>query len=200
MPRIEAPTVAEHHARQRRALLDAARALLAETGEAPSMAATGRRAGLARSSVYQYFASSEELLQAVVADVFPAWAEDVRRRVEAAPTPGEQVWAYVVANVDLFASSEQAVAQALSRVVDPQLLHGPMRTFHHQLQVPLRQALTRLGEPDVAEVAATIDAMIVSAARPGEADCRSEVASRDAALSRLRRLLGGYLGLPADGP
>ena len=29
MPRIAAPTVAEHHARQRRALLDAAQALLA---------------------------------------------------------------------------------------------------------------------------------------------------------------------------
>ena len=73
MPRIEAPRVAEHHARQRRALLDAAHALLAETGEAPSMAAVGRRAGLARSSVYQYFDSPGALLHAVVTDVFPTW-------------------------------------------------------------------------------------------------------------------------------
>ena len=53
MPRITAPTVAEHHAKQRRALLDAARDLLAETGAEPSMAAVARRAGLARSSIYQ---------------------------------------------------------------------------------------------------------------------------------------------------
>ena len=189
MPRIAAPTVAEHHARQRRVLLDAARALLAETGQAPSMAAVGRRAGLARSSVYQYFASPEALLEAVVADVFPEWATQVRERVVAACTPGERVWAYVEANVALFASAEQAVAQALTRVVDPQVLRGPMQEFHAQLQVPLREALADLGEPDVAAMAELIDAVIVHASRgPGPGDDT---------LPRLRRLLGGYLALGA---
>jgi AcrR family transcriptional regulator len=74
MPRITAATVAEHHTQQRRALLDAARAILASTGKAPTMSEVGRRAGLARSSVYQHFASPDELLEAIVADVFPDWA------------------------------------------------------------------------------------------------------------------------------
>lgn len=196
MPRITAPTVAEHHARQRRALLDAARALLAELGEVPSMAAVGRRAGLARSSVYQYFGSPEDLLHAVVADVFPDWAAQVQQRVRAASTPGEQVWAYVEANADLFASSEHAVAHVLSRVVDPQVLHGPMRQFHAQLQVPLREALAALGEPDVDAVAPVIDAMVLQAVRgaaPGDQDCTRPGDDRDRALRILRRMLGGYL-------
>lgn len=196
MPRITAPTVAEHHARQRRALLDAARALLAELGEAPSMAAVGRRAGLARSSVYQYFGSPEDLLHAVVADVFPDWAAQVQQRVRAAPTASEQVWAYVEANVDLFASSEHAVAHALSRVVDPQVLHGPMERFHAELQVPLREALAALGEPDVDAVAPLIDVMILQAVRgaaPGDPDCTVPGTERDRALRVLRRVLGGYL-------
>ena len=59
MPRIDAPTVAEHHAQRRAALLAAAEELLAEQGvEAVTPAAVGARAGLARSSVYQYFSSS----------------------------------------------------------------------------------------------------------------------------------------------
>jgi len=197
VPRIDAPTVAEHHDRQHRALLDAARALLAETGDAPSMAEVGRRAGLARSSVYQYFSSPEALLHGVVADVFPDWATQVRERVEATATPGGKVWAYIEANVDLFASSEQAVAAALTRVVDPSVLRGPMREFHAQLQVPLRDALTALGEPEVASMAETIDALIVQAAR-ADGDsvlCAGGDVQRAQVLSRLRRLIGGYLAL-----
>lgn len=197
MPRIDAPTVAEHHDRQRRALLDAARALLAETGEAPSMAAVARRAGLARSSVYQYFSAPEALLEAVVADVFPDWAGKVQQEVDAVGAPGQKVWAYVEANVALFASSEQAVAAALSRVVEPRVLQGPMQEFHAQLQVPLRDALSALGEPDVASMAETIDALIVQAARAdGDgALCAGGDVQREQVLARLRRLVGGYLGL-----
>jgi AcrR family transcriptional regulator len=199
VPRIDAPTVAEHHARQRRALLNAARALLAETGEAPSMTAVGRRAGLARTSVYQYFDSPEALLHAVVADVLPEWAQQVHRRVADAQSPGERVWAYVEANVALFASSEQAVAQALSRVVDPHVLRGPMQEFHAQLQVPLREALNDLGEPDVAIMSEMIDAIIVHASRAAsssDAVCGDGTVEREETLERLRRLIGGYLGLP----
>ncbi|MGW4501345.1 TetR/AcrR family transcriptional regulator [Micromonospora sp. NPDC004336] len=196
MPRIQAPSVAEHHARQRRALLDAARALLAESAQAPSMAAVGRRAGLARTSVYQYFTSADELLAAVVADVFPDWAGQVVARVAAAPTPATRVWAYVEANVDLFTSSEQAVARALTQVVEPRMLRGPMEEFHARLQVPLRQALADFGEPEPETIAELVDSLIVQASRAaGPADCTEAAGARDVTLARLRRLLGPYLGL-----
>lgn len=196
MPRINAATVAEHHDLQRRSLLKAARMLLAETGEAPTMGQVGERAGLARSSVYQYFASADELFTAVVADIFPDWAARVLDRVATAPTPGDRVWAYVEANIDLFASSEQAVAQALARIVDPQVLHPPMRTFHLQLQVPLRQALSDLGEPEPGEMGQYIDSLILQTSQElGESDLAERPVARTRTLARLRRLLAGYLQL-----
>lgn len=200
MPRIRAATVAEHHALQRRALLDAARALLAETGEVPAMGAVARRAGLARTSIYQYFDSADELLAAVVADVFPEWAERVRAHVASATDPGERVWRYVEVNLDLFAGSEQSVAQALVRVVDPRVLQGPMEEFHAQLEVPLREALVAFGEPEPEAVAQHIDALIVQATADleGATPARRRT-MKDRALARLRRLLGGYLGLPPAG-
>lgn len=197
MPRIQAPSVAEHHARQRRALLDAARTLLAETGRAPSMAAVGRRAGLARTSVYQYFPSAEQLLAAVVADVFPQWAGQVLARVAQAPTPATRVWAYVTAIVGLFTSPEQAVARTLARVVEPRILRGPMEAFHAQLRVPLRQALADLGEPEPEAMAQLIDSIIMEASSEGGAVDPTKAADvRNITLARLRRLLGPYLGLP----
>ncbi|MRK03023.1 MULTISPECIES: TetR/AcrR family transcriptional regulator [Aeromicrobium] len=196
MPRITAATVAEHRSQQRQAILDAARGVLAATGAAPTMSEVGRLTGLARSSVYQYFASPDELLAAVVADIFPAWARTVLDRVAAATTPGDRVWAYIEANIDLFDSSEQAVARALSRIVDPQVLMPPMKEFHLQLQVPLRQALTDLGESEPDAVAEHIDALVMQASRAIDA-ARETLGdrARTQALARVRRLLAGYLGV-----
>ena len=196
MPRIQAPTVAEHHARMERALLDAARGLLAEAPEVPSMAAVGRRAGLARSSVYQYFGSAEELLAAVVADVFPEWGARVADRVAAAGSPAERVWAYVEANLAMFASSDQAVARALTRVVEPHVLAGPMKDFHARLQVPLREALAEFGEPEPQAMAEHIDSLIVQASRGIDVAAPGAGEAQECALARLRRLLAPYLGLP----
>lgn len=196
MPRIDAPTVAEHRAQQRRALLDAARAILAETGRAPAMGEVGRRAGLARSSVYQYFASADDLLAALVGDVFPDWARRVLDHVEAADSPGARVWAYVEANVRLFASEEQAVAGALTRIVDPHVLQPPMRRFHHELQAPLREALAQLGEPEPQAMAQAVDALIMHASHElGDLPDDERRLICEQALSRLHRLLSGYLRL-----
>ncbi|GEA81948.1 TetR/AcrR family transcriptional regulator [Cellulomonas uda] len=199
MPRINAATVAEHRARQRRAVLDAARDLLAETGQAPSLADVGARAGLARSSVYEYARSRDDLLAAVVADVLPSWAQRIQDAMAQAPTPGARVWAYVEANVAFFAGDEQRVARALGSVVDPAVLSGPMQEFHAALQEPLRAALREHGEPEPDAVADVVDAMILSATKSARARQRpSDPAERTAILDPLRRLLGPYLGLARD--
>lgn len=199
MPRIQAPTVAEHRARQRRAILDAALAHLAEHGTAPSLADVGARAGLARSSVYEYFSSRDDLLAEVVADVFPAWAARITEAVEAAPTPGRQVWAYVKANMELFAGAEQAVARALTSVVDPAVLATPMTRFHESLQKPLLAALRANGETQPEVMADIIGSMVVRASRDvWSPDKRTAARRLDAGLTLLRSLLGPYLGLATD--
>lgn len=199
MPRIKAATVAEHREQQRRALLDAARDLLTETGEAPSLAAVGARAGLARSSVYEYVRSREGLLEAVVADIFPTWTERIGAAIADASSPGAKVWAYVESNVDFFTGAEQRVARALGAVVDPAVLHGPLQEFHRSLQGPLRDALRDLGEPDPDVTADMVDAVVLSSTQ--EARTRQRPSTDDeraAILAALRRLLGPYLDLPAD--
>ncbi|WP_168705970.1 TetR/AcrR family transcriptional regulator [Gordonia paraffinivorans] len=228
MPRIQAPTLAEHRRQQTQAILDGAKAILAETGKAPSLAAVGARVGLARSSVYQYFSSSDELLEAVVADLFPSWGRFVGDRVSAESEPGRRIWAYICANVDLFVGSEQAVANALARVVDPSVLLEPMQRFHAELQEPLIEALVAHGESHPREVAGIIDSVILQACRslgaehsddehsddedpretgtdsapaPAPAADPKIAAVREEILAMIRRLLGGYLGLvPGSAP
>ncbi len=191
MPRINAATVVEHRAQQRRALLAAARELLAQTGVGPSLAAVGEQAGLARSSVYSYFSSREDLMAALVDQVLPEWSDRVLAAMDAAVTPADRVWAYVVSNVELFDSAEQAAAQALTRVVDPVLLAGPMASFHDRMRAALIEALDDLGEPEPSACADLIGALVVRVTHAAGADGSQLGAA--GALALLQRMLGGWL-------
>lgn len=200
MPRIQASSVAEQREQRQRAILDAARNLLIETSEAPSMGEVGKRAGLSRSGVYQYFESVDALLAAVSTEVFPAWMTAVGNRVEAAETPGTKVWAYVQANFESFANPDLAVTAVLARVIAPESLPTSVMEFHRRLQIPLVDALRELGEPDPESMAGLIDSLILRATHPqGVVKAGDDVAARAQSLSVLRRLLGPYLGLqPTD--
>ncbi|MEV0643813.1 TetR/AcrR family transcriptional regulator [Phytomonospora sp. NPDC050363] len=161
MPKIQAATVAEHRSQQHRALLDAARHILASgESEPPSLPAVAQRAGLARSSVYQYFKSREDLLEAVIADMFPRWSGFVAQRMSDAATAAEQVLAYADANLELVAQGEHAVMRGLAMVAPGGSLAESGKALHEQLRVPLVDALTRSGATQPQHTAELIQAMV----------------------------------------
>lgn len=166
MPKIQAATVAEHRAAQRRAILDAARELLAEGGtEAPGLAAVAERTGLARPSVYRYFRSREDLLEAVIADSFPRWSTSVAERMGGLDDPGARVLAYVDANLHLVAVGEHAVVRGLAAVVPGERLAEDSRILHEQLRVPLTEALVDHGADDPEGMSDLIQSIVLAASR-----------------------------------
>ncbi|GAB3149926.1 TetR/AcrR family transcriptional regulator [Micromonospora sonneratiae] len=192
MPRISAPTVAQHRAAQRRALLDAARAILAESaeniGQPPGLAAVAARAGLARSSIYQYFRSRQDLLRALIEDVFPSWSSRVTEAMAATASPGEQVLAYVDTNLVLVAEGEHAIFRALAAIAPSEELDTSSRIMHEQLLTPVVEALTELGASDPATLAEMINAVVYSASRMIESG-----ADQATIRAQARELLGPYL-------
>src|SRR5690606_7315181 len=185
MPRISAATVAEHRAARERALLDAAHAILLETGEPPSLAEVAGRAGLARTSAYQYFGSKEELLQAMVRDVFPRWTERIRAAMTAAPTDADRVLAYAVANVELVDEGAHAVGSALASLQPGEVLDEQAARMHREVQEPLVAALTSLGVEAPDDVAGLVNAVVHGATLLLESG-----QSLDAAVARLATVLG----------
>lgn len=165
MPRITAPSVAKHRAAQERKLLDAADALLRETGEAPSLAQVAERAGLARPSIYQYFGSRQEILQALVRDVFPRWTEQITSAMRAAPTPADRLLAYAIANIVLVDEGSHAVASALAALAPSAELDEQATLMHTRIQEPLVETLTELGVEDPESVAQMINAMVHAGTR-----------------------------------
>ncbi|MFG1795593.1 TetR/AcrR family transcriptional regulator [Nocardia sp. NPDC049149] len=158
MPRIDAPTVAQHRANQERALLDAARMVLLQNGpHAVTPALVGAAAGLARSSVYKYFRSGDEILARIVADALADWGERVHDTVERAETPAGRVEAYVRTTLALAASGAHRIAVLGSTLPRDESARRDLAHAHHDLAAPLRAALNDLGTPNPELTADLID-------------------------------------------
>lgn len=115
MPRIDADTVAEHRARQREALLDAAERLLLDGGwEALDFRLLGERTGLRRNSVYRYFASRDQLVAELCERGMPAWLADVDAAVSGARSAAGAAAAYVRVQLEMVGAGRHRLAQALA--------------------------------------------------------------------------------------
>lgn len=101
MPKIDAPTVAEHRAMIRTRLIDAAEAILRESPSSHLTAgAVTSAVGIARNSIYRYVDSVEDLRSLVVDRYLPGWLTTVSAAMEIAGSPGEGVVAWVRSNLE----------------------------------------------------------------------------------------------------
>lgn len=164
MPKINASTVAEHRAQQREALIAAAIDILVTEGAtAVTPAAVGARAGLARSSVYQYFSSSAELLATITEEAFRRSNEALARAMARAEGPVERVEAFFRESLRLGAEGAHRPAAALmSAGLPPECLERLMQLHLEQVE-PFRAAVRRIGTPEPALTADLIAGMLHTA-------------------------------------
>ena len=162
VPRITAATVAEHRSRQRAELVRAAIDLLGEQGSAGvTLAAAGRRVGLARTSVYEYFSSNAQLLAAAVDLSFAQWAELVRAEVDGVTDPLDRIDAYVRSTLRLVAEGRH---RPMFGVADPDpATRESLGRAHAQLLAPLQSALTELEVPEPRLTAALLQGIVNAA-------------------------------------
>lgn len=163
MPRISAATVAEHRENQRRLLLDTAHDMLHEGGNAPSLSELAKRSGLARSSVYHYFSSREDLLNELVHDVFPKWTERITQAMAAEAQPQDRILAYAVANARLVDEGAHAVGSALAAITPGDKLDEQAAQMHRAVQEPLIATLRELNVQDPEGMCELINSVVHTA-------------------------------------
>jgi AcrR family transcriptional regulator len=150
MPKISAPTVAEHRVRQRDALLQAAIDLLVSGGvSAATPAAVSAAAGLARPSFYQYFSSGAGILAAVIEDAFPRANAALMDALKSADGPVEELDTYVRVSLRLAHEGAHRPAAALSAAQLPDECRARLRELHQEQAAPFMRALRELRAPDL---------------------------------------------------
>lgn len=166
MPKIRAATLAEHRRLQRDALLEAARALLAEGGmEALTFPALAARTGLARSSVYEYYRSRAAVVEELCAVDFPAWSAEIAIAVAAAETPEQRVEAYVRAQLALAGDSRHRALAAISAGELDDTARERIRASHGQFVGLVVSALGELGHRQPGLTAGLVQGVVQAAVK-----------------------------------
>lgn len=185
MPRITASSVAEHRAAQIRTILDAAHDLLQETGAVPGLRHVAERAGLARSSMYQYFESRHDLLLALAADATPRWMARVESAMEQFENPVERALAYFDENIRLVSEGAHAAGDALA--AEPgveELMNQQAQELHALALKPLVDELEKLGVEDADQAATLLNSQLHAA---------GGMLSQGSSVEQVRTLLHGII-------
>lgn len=164
MPKIDAPTVAEHHAMRRAAILGAATDLLGREGvSAVTPAAVAASAGLARSSVYQYYPSTGALVGAGVEETFRRSLVALEHAMSGAGSPQERVLAYVDAGLTAAVDGHQPMAAYVGLDL-PDECRARVVEMHRALVAPLVDALAEGGVSDAQGVAELVGGVVSAGA------------------------------------
>ncbi|WP_018348126.1 TetR/AcrR family transcriptional regulator [Longispora albida] len=166
MPRITAPTVAEHRSRRLEALLEAGRELVTEGGpDALTLANLAKRVGLSRPSLYEYFRSREDLAAAIVEDELPRWTALVAESLGGEAPLAEKLTSYVQMQLELMRDGRHAAAVALSAHALPEDARQRIRDGHQRLLEPLVDTLADAGVAEPRLRAMLIQGIVESANR-----------------------------------
>lgn len=150
MPKINTINLVNQREWRRSQLISAAAAIALESGsEAITVAAVAQRAGLARTSVYEYFGSSAELVADLIIEELSAFTEILVTAVSPASVPEEAIANWINSALQYIADGRHLLAKALSATSLPINRSAEIGAAHRALLAPLNAALTEIGVRDL---------------------------------------------------
>ncbi len=150
MPKIETETLSQHRDWRRSQLIDAAAAIALESGGgAVTVAAVAARAGLSRTSVYEYFASSADLAADLVIEELTTFAQELQEISAAGQNPTEAIDLWIEGSLKYIADGRHLLAKALNAIDLPRNRSAAIGMAHKALLAPLRSKLEELGISDI---------------------------------------------------
>jgi AcrR family transcriptional regulator len=179
MPRIETETLAEHRDWRRNQLIEAAASIAMESGGAAiTVAAVAQRAGLSRTSVYEYFGSGSELVADLVIDELGSFAQILNTAVVDCTDAQCVVTCWVKGALTYIADGRHLLAKALNATAMPQSRTQQIGMAHRALMAPLVRAVTDLGIKDAHRALSFIQAITDASTKRIESghDAEEEIA------------------------
>ena len=150
MPKIETQTLAEHRDWRRNQLIEAAAAIALESGwEAVTVAAVAARAGLSRTSVYEYFASSADLAADLIIEELKSFGDELATISSQGNGAIESIDLWINGSLQYIADGRHLLAKALNAIDLPRNRGAAIGAAHGALLAPLKSKLTEMGIKDI---------------------------------------------------
>ena len=192
MPKIQAPSIAEHRELRRHQLISAAMELAIEGGaEAVTVSAVAQKAGLSRSSIYEYFSSSADLIADLVVEELDYFTARLAEAIKDATDPFEKIELWIAEGLRYVEDGRHMLVKSLNTVSTPEFRKEEIALGHRRLISPLRQALSETGIKEIASAAAFLQSVTDSASTRIDAGNEAELEIQNAvtfALAGLRAL------------
>lgn len=179
MPRIHTSTLAQHRDWRRNQLIEAAASIALESGgDAVTVAAVAQRAGLSRTSVYEYFGSGSELVADLVIDELKSFAHSLNGAVADCTDAQCVINCWVKGALVYIADGRHLLAKALNATSMPQSRAMQIGIAHRALLAPLVRAVEDLGVTDTTRALAFIQAITDASTKRIESghDAEAEIA------------------------
>jgi len=192
MPKIQAPTLALHRELRRQQLMSAAMELaIADGAESITVAAVAAKAGLARSSIYEYFASSADLVADLVLEELDYYTRRLSEAVADASDPYLRIELWITESLRYVADGRHMLVKSLNTINTPDERKDEIVMGHRRMMAPLQDSLVGTGISNIRAAAALLASVTdaasvrIDAGNDAELEIQSAVAF---ALAGLRAL------------
>ena len=155
MPKIQAPTVVLHRELRRQQLINAAMELAMESGaESITVAAVATKAGLARSSIYEYFASSADLVADLVLEELEYFTNRLAEAVGDESDPIRRIELWITESLRYVADGRHMLVKSLNTIDTPMSRRDEIAMGHRKMMAPILKSLQEAGSEDVRQAGA----------------------------------------------
>jgi AcrR family transcriptional regulator len=191
-PKIQAATVVEQRQMRQRQLIDAALSIALESGAANiTVAAVAKRAGLARSSMYEYFSSSADLIADLVIEELALYQKRLAQAVRGTEDPYQHIELWIAAALQYVVDGRHMLIKSLNAAAIPEFRRDEISQGHRNLMTTISAPLQEIGLTDIRGAMSYLQNTIEAASVRIESGSDSELEIRSAqiyAIAGLRAL------------
>ena len=149
-PKIQATTIVEQRAMRQRQLIDAALAIALESGAANiTVAAVAQRAGLARSSIYEYFSSSADLIADLVIEELALYQKRLSQAVIGTQDPYQHIELWIAEALQYVVDGRHMLIKSLNAATIPEFRRDEISQGHRNLMTTISAPLQEIGLTDI---------------------------------------------------
>jgi AcrR family transcriptional regulator len=198
-PKIQAATVVEQRQMRQRQLIDAALSIALESGTANiTVAAVAKRAGLARSSMYEYFSSSADLIADLVIEELALYQKRLAQAVMGTQDPYQHIELWIAEALQYVVDGRHMLIKSLNAAAIPEFRRDEISQGHRNLMTTISAPLQEIGLTDIRGAMSYLQNTIEAASVRIESGSDSEIEIRNAqvyAIAGLRALSGAGVTL-----
>ena len=149
-PKIQATTIVEQRAMRQRQLIDAALAIALESGAANiTVAAVAQRAGLARSSIYEYFSSSADLIADLVIEELALYQKRLSHAVIGTQDPYQHIELWIAEALQYVVDGRHMLIKSLNAATIPEFRRDEISQGHRNMMTTISAPLQEIGLTDI---------------------------------------------------